>query len=207
VTFVHHEPPGPWVKAAYAALTSSLVFMAVIAVRVLHAPAVMHPTPGPAELVVPQLGERVTSQPWSAIRVVERDPFHPERTSPASRYLLPEDDVQATLPGASSVRGEVALLGTAVSGDGAGFVMCQFGRETPEVVRVGEEIGGLTLRSVTRGSAEFTRRDGSTVSCTLRARWPRQRRKAGDADPRGDVRGGRGPAHYAVRPRTRAAAC
>jgi hypothetical protein len=152
------------VKSAYAALAASVVLVLTTGVRVVRETPLPAPPPGSPELPVPQLGQRVASQPWNAVRAVERDPFHPGRTAPAARYLLPEEDMRATLPGASSVRGEVTLLGTAVSGDGGGFVMCQFARATPEVVRIGEEIGGLTLRAIAPGTAEFTSRDGSTVT-------------------------------------------
>jgi len=164
MTILHREPPGPVVNSAYAALAASVVLVLITGVRVVREAPLPARPPASPELPVPKLGQRVASQPWSAVRAVERDPFHPGRTAPAARYLLPEEDMQATLPGASSVRGEVTLLGTAVSGDGGGFVMCQVGGETPEVVRIGEEVGGLTLRSISRGAAEFSRRDGSTVT-------------------------------------------
>lgn len=71
-------------------------------------------------------------------------------------------------PGPGSLReGLVGLLGTAVSGSGGGFVMCQVGSATPQMVRVGEVVGDLTLRSIARGEAEFTRSDGTTVTLSV----------------------------------------
>ena len=63
--------------------------------------------------------------------------------------------------------GQVRLLGTVVSARDGGFVMCQLGSATPQMVRIGDVLGGLTLRSIARGEAEFTRRDGSSVTLSV----------------------------------------
>ncbi len=104
---------------------------------------------------------RVASEPTMA--AVDRDPFRPDRRRPPERFRLPgerasrSDTAAAAFPG-----GAVVLIGTAVIGDG-GFVMCQRGADSPKLVRVGERIGDLTLRSVRRGHALFRTGNGAAV--------------------------------------------
>lgn len=74
-------------------------------------------------------------------------------------------------PGASP--SAIRLLGTAVRGDGGGFVMAQIGGATPVTVRIGEDVGGLTLLAISRGEAEFERNDGSRVTLSVPKAAPR----------------------------------
>lgn len=164
----HREPPGPFEKSCYALLAGSVLLVGVMGYRVLTTATLPGPTPPAESISTPTLGERRAAEPANVLRVVAADPFHPQRTAPASRYVLPETDAVADVSSPGSLRsGEVQLLGTAVSGEGGGFIMCQIGGATPEVVRVGEVIGDLTLRSIARGEAEFTREDGSTVTLAV----------------------------------------
>jgi hypothetical protein len=165
---VHREPPGRFEKACYTLLAGSVVLAGVTAGRLVTESSLPVASASPGAISAPSLRERRTAAPASALGVVAADPFHVDRTAPASRYLLPVDDLAASVSGPGSLReGAVRLLGTAVLGSGGGFVMCQVGSATPEVVRIGQVVGGLTLRSITRGEAEFTRPDGSLVTLSV----------------------------------------
>jgi hypothetical protein len=50
--------------------------------------------------------------------------------------------------------------------------MAQVGNATPVTVRVGEVVGDLTLREITRGEAEFERRDGTVVVLSVPTAMP-----------------------------------
>lgn len=168
-TVLEHREPAGWLeKACYGALACSLALLVIAAVRL----GTTSPTPEEAdssyETVVERPGDRPSPSWASAVRVVAADPFHAERTAPASRYVLPEDGPASGDTGPAPLRpGAVRLLGTAVLGSRGGFVMCQVGSTTPQVVRVGEVVGDLTLRSIARGEAVFTRRDGTSVTLSV----------------------------------------
>jgi hypothetical protein len=98
------------------------------------------------------------------LAAIEKDPFNPERQRPARRFRLPPDRTaiatrRPALPTAVAIR----LVGTAVTPDGGGFAMCQLQGGTPRIVRLGEQVGGWTLKKVTPGSAEFATPTGSIV--------------------------------------------
>lgn len=173
MTLLHREPLDHVEKACWALLGLSAVVLVATTVRWTTTTPLPEPAAPPASLATPELGPRRTTTPGSAIRVVAADPFHTARTAPASRYLLPEVDGQATVSGPGALRpGAVRLLGTAVLGSGGGFVMAQVGGATPVTVRIGEVVGDLTLRSITRGEAEFERRDGSRVVLSVPSAMP-----------------------------------
>jgi hypothetical protein len=165
---LHREPPGKFEKACYALFAVSVVLAGISVARLVTAAPLPDAAPPAPEVATPTLGERVTSGPAAIAEVVASDPFHPARTAPAARYILPEETAVAAASGPGPIRdGAVRLLGTVVSGSGGGFVMCQVGSATPQVVRIGEEVADLTLVSITRGEAEFERRDGSTVTLSV----------------------------------------
>jgi hypothetical protein len=95
---------------------------------------------------------------------VAKDPFHPERRAPAVAYRLPGEMPVATHSVSARQDGNgLRLVGTAVGGDGGGVAMCQWTGGSPRLVRVGEQVLGLTLTRVRPGSAEFTTESGTTV--------------------------------------------
>jgi len=95
---------------------------------------------------------------------VAKDPFHPERRAPSVAYRLPGETPVATRSVAVRQDGNgLRLVGTAVAGDGGGVAMCQWTGGSPRLVRVGEQVLGLTLTRVRPGSAEFTTESGTTV--------------------------------------------
>jgi hypothetical protein len=171
MSLLYRHPLGHWHKVLVVLSFLSLGVFATSAVRALRLSPLPEPPP-PAGQPLPVVTWDGEGAPlWDAVRVVERDPFHPERRPPLERFLLPDD--QGDLPpGTTRDFGprEVRLVGTAVSGESGGFVMCQVGNEPPRIVRIGEEVGGLTLQAVFRGEAEFTRSDGTVVTLSVPGR-------------------------------------
>ena len=164
----YKAPLGPGHRAVLLLLGLSVAVFATSAVRAVRL-SDFPPAQPFEDDPVPALswdGQRIPL--WEAVRVVERDPFHPERRPPLERYLLPDDqgDLRAGPSRAFGPR-QLRLVGTALSGAGGGFVMCQVGNEPPRIVRIGEEVGGLTLISISRGEAEFTRSDGTVVTLSV----------------------------------------
>jgi len=176
----HREPPGPFEKACYVALVCSVVLVVITAVRLAMVAPTPEAVPGLTPPRIEPLGARTRPSAASALRVVAADPFHPLRTAPAERYILPEEQIAAVEPGSGPLReGLVRLLGTAVVDNAGGFVMAQVGSATPQMVRVGEVVGDLTLRSIARGSAEFTRQDGTLVTLGVPAAQSSATRETG----------------------------
>ena len=150
-------------RLALLALIVSAVFAARSVGRALQiAPFATLPASHPGSTPVPT---PVAGTPIARLAAaVGRDPFHPERRRPAVRFRLPGE----ALPGDSATRsptptGPFLLIGTAVLSQGGGFAMCQWGAEAPKLVRVGERVGGLTLKLVARGQATFVDAGGRTV--------------------------------------------
>jgi hypothetical protein len=97
------------------------------------------------------------------LAAVNKDPFHAERRRPAVRFRLPGEAVSPdTLTAAAGAGNLFQLIGTAVLPEGRGFAMCQWGTESPKLVRVGERVGDLTLKVVARGRATFVDATGRT---------------------------------------------
>ena len=88
---------------------------------------------------------------------VDADPFSPARQRPAEPYRLPGELIEA--PAASRTQ-QLKVLGTVVVTSGSSFAMCQIGSDPPVIVRIGQQIGGYTLKRVARGKAVFTSPSG-----------------------------------------------
>jgi hypothetical protein len=94
-------------------------------------------------------------------------PFRPERRRPAARFRLPSEASPDSSARAPAPAGDLRLIGTVVSPDGGGFVMCQLGTETPRVVRLGERIGPYALVGVHQGRARFRSESGELLDVTV----------------------------------------
>lgn len=164
MTLVHREPAGPFEKACYLALAASLLLLGWTILRlVLPADVVVAERGGAPD--VASIEDRASTPVAAALRVVASDPFHVARTAPESRYILPEEGAELVVEGREGEgnSGAVRILGTVVVGVSGGFVMAQVGAATPVTIRVGDEIGGLRLRSIRRGEGEFEALDGTPV--------------------------------------------
>jgi hypothetical protein len=97
---------------------------------------------------------------------VEADPFHPERRRPDEPYRFPGEIAPAQASAAQRAQ-QLRLIGTVASVGGGGFVFCQIGSQTPQIIHVGQQIGTYTLKSVEAGRAVFTGPSGNTLELTI----------------------------------------
>jgi hypothetical protein len=102
------------------------------------------------------------------LRVVERDPFRPERSRARDRYRTPAQAaaaaaLAATVPPSPQMpvpppytppEVPLVLRGIAADGQGRALVAVEIGGQH-RLLRVGEEFGGLRLLSATRSEARF----------------------------------------------------
>ena len=146
-----------WIALVAAALSILLMLVA------LGRSLVVAPLPGAegAEAkTAPTALARTTAAGASEIAVVLRaDPFAPERHAPATRFRLPGE---AAATNAVVTPAALRLIGVALIADGRSFALVQAGGDTPRLVRIGEKIGGYTLRRVERDRATFAGPDGKS---------------------------------------------
>jgi hypothetical protein len=145
-----------WMRAAAFATIVAGVFAALSVAKAIR----LDEPPGRADATA--LGDVQTAARKPPRRVniaaaVDADPFSPDRQRPLEAYRLPSELVEA--PVVSSAR-QLKVLGTVVVTSGSSFAMCQIGSEPPVIVRVGQQIGGYTLKRVARGKAVFTSPSG-----------------------------------------------
>ena len=91
---------------------------------------------------------------------IDRDPFSIGRQKSVSRI-----DTATPMPAVHPVsNNEVPrLIGTVVDASDRSFVLCQLGAAAPRVLRVGQELGGYRLQSITQGAATFVTDDGQRL--------------------------------------------
>lgn len=126
-------------------------------------------------LVLARLSDRRPLEREYLAVAVESAPFSPQRRPPAQRFRMPGSDppesFQSVDPGLGAgpaAHGSgLRLLGTMVLPGGGGVALAHGPGEEPRLVRIGESIGGLTLRSVRLGAAVFTGPDGSVVEIDI----------------------------------------
>jgi hypothetical protein len=123
------------------------------------------PTPAPqasaASIAVP--APSAGTAPARLAAALNKDPFHPERRKPLQRFRLPGEALPATAAASETTASPFQLIGTAVMPEGRGFAMCQWGADPPKLVRIGERVGTLTLKTLTQGRAVFVDAGGRTM--------------------------------------------
>jgi len=147
--------PTIWVRAAATAAVAAGVFAALSVASALR----IDEPPGRADATA--LGDVQSAARKSPARVniaaaVDADPFSPARQRPAEPYRLPGELIEAP----ASRTQQLKVLGTVVVTSGPSFAMCQIGSDPPVIVRIGQQIGGYTLKRVARGKAVFTSPSG-----------------------------------------------
>jgi hypothetical protein len=144
--------------AAACGVTGLLcVWSLVAAVRVAPPPA-----PAPDLIAPPAVAPAVRAGRVDLSDAWESDPFRSDRRRPPRRFVLPGT---AAAPAARPPAPAVALTlnGTVVYPGGGGFALVGAAGRAPVMVRVGEVIEGLTLRSVARDEATFARPGGGSM--------------------------------------------
>ena len=144
---------------AFAAAAACATTAAWRALRLDAPPTIASPAASGTAVGFPQPESRPLSR---VLLALDRDPFHPERRRPGRRFRLPGD---AAPPPAASVRGAptVRLVGTVVLGGSASFAICQAAGGVPRRVRIGEQVGELTLVLVEPSRAVFRTAAGNEV--------------------------------------------
>jgi hypothetical protein len=106
-------------------------------------------------LAVPERGEAI-----NVSATVELNLFSDSRSAPPRRYRLAgyAEEAKAAPPTPPTV------LGTAVSTPERSFAICRIGESPARIVRVGEQIGGFTVRSIERSRVVFTTPTGEQVA-------------------------------------------
>ncbi len=131
------------------AIAFGLVVVATVRSVLGDASVVVDAAAAPASRVE----EAVLAAPRTDLsRLLARDPFSPLRAAPDVAYRI--EGVSAA-PAAIVVTRSVRLLGTVVRATGRSFAMCQVASEPARMVYPGQRIGGMTLESVSPGSAVF----------------------------------------------------
>lgn len=148
---------------ACAALSVALVTLIWSLVTLVTLDPLPHALAPTTETTTPIPETRPATVADFARMAVEADPFHAERRRPAIAFRLPGEGVSATPVEASSQTPVPVLIGTALLPEGRSFAMCRVGTEAPKVVRVGEQVGGFTLKTVTQGRAIFLNAQGGTL--------------------------------------------
>jgi hypothetical protein len=143
--------------AAAAIAAFGLALFRAVTLEPLPVPRTSSTIPGPGAAVKAR-----AALPVQVIaRAVGRDPFRADRQPPRTRFRMPGEAAPGERDSAETV-GDLRLIGTAVVGQG-GFAVCQAGAAVPQVVRLGQSLGGYTLASVSRGRAVFRDSDGKVL--------------------------------------------
>lgn len=85
-------PLTPFQKALWGLVLLALAAAGVGGARALRLQPLPEPLPPGDHPLEVTVQEREAVPLWEAVRVVERDPFHPERQPPRDRFLLPDDE-------------------------------------------------------------------------------------------------------------------
>jgi hypothetical protein len=155
----------PGFRIAVVALAAGIVLVAwtlVRALRVDPVPDVPPPTLASAGAIA-----AATIPPATDVAAaVEKDPFAPDRSAPASPYRLPgEPDPKVAEPVVEPQK--PVVIGTAVSPlGGRSFAVLQLGDARPVSLSIGDRIGAYTVKSIERGRVVFTTPAGKKVDIT-----------------------------------------
>jgi hypothetical protein len=113
---------------------------------------------------MPAIEESTALPPAFIARIVDHDPFHPERRRPKTPFRLPAEEAAARpAPVTPAPAAQLRLLGTVVTPGSDAFAMGQLGADAPRVIRVGGTLGGFTLRRIEPGRAIFTAPNGESM--------------------------------------------
>ena len=99
------------------------------------------------------------------VAALDHDPFHPERRRPRQRFRLPSERVTSVARRPvrpSGLPPSMSLTGTMAYGDGGGVAILR-DRGSTRLVRVGEQVGDLTLRRVEREEVVFVSVSGARI--------------------------------------------
>ena len=149
-----------WESRTWRAIVAAISVLALLVVAAGRSLRVA-PLPGPDAESDPRAAASFTlasvRNAGEVASVLRTDPFHPERRPPTVRFRFPGEGLPTTnVAPVAALR----LIGVALIQDGRNFALVQAGGDAPRLVRVGEQVGGYTLRRVERDRAVFAGPDG-----------------------------------------------
>jgi hypothetical protein len=153
----------PLLAGGAALAVGVVVLLAATASAVSVTPTPDAPAP---QIVLPVAQGDQASGPLPRIAdIVDQNVFSPDRRAPLVPYRLAGNEVETFA--AMAEEAEVAVpvvLGTAVGEGKSSFAMCSLAGAPTVVVRVGDQLGDYTVRSIARGVVEFSSASGERVS-------------------------------------------
>lgn len=152
------------------AIGATLVSVALVSItgwRATHFDRMVSVSTPPVEKPAARIGSYRTALGPELDYAIDLDPFHPERRRPQIRYELPGSRAAEKAPESAPVADPIELLGTVMVAGGRSFAMCQSSAGT-QVVHVGEQIAGFTLKSLEQGSAVFVSPQGKAVNIRVK---------------------------------------
>ena len=150
----------PAFRVAAGALVVALMFVAWTLVRALRLEPVPD-VPPPTLASAGSIGGNALPPAADLEAAVEKDPFSPDRSAPASPYRFPDEPDPSTEPVVEPEK--PVVLGTAVSPGGRSFAVLRLGDRPPVSLSVGDRIGAYTVKSIERGRVVFTTPAGKRV--------------------------------------------
>jgi hypothetical protein len=154
-------------RFAIGATLVGIVLVSITGWRATHFEKMVPVSTAPIEKVAERIGSYRTALTPELDYAIDLDPFHPERRRPQIRYELPGSRAAEKPPETAPVSDPIDLLGTVMVAGGRSFAMCQSSAGT-QVVHVGEQIAGFTLKSLEQGSAVFVSPQGKAVNIRVK---------------------------------------
>lgn len=120
----------------------------------------------PEFVVTDSLSTRAVVPALNVAAIVDLNLFSPDRRAPLSRYRLEgEDDPVFSVAAEPSAPPSLpVVVGTAVGPGSSSFAMCSLDNSPVVIVRVGDKLGGYTVRAIARGVVEFSTPSGERIS-------------------------------------------
>ena len=147
---------------AFAALVVSLGLVASALWRALTLEPVTRDGAGSLGVSAVTMAEREPLDADLIVAALDHDPFHPERRRPRQRFRLPSERVTSVALRPAGLPPSMSLTGTMAYGDGGGVAILR-DRGSTRLVRVGEQVGDLTLRRVEREEVVFVSENGARI--------------------------------------------
>ncbi len=150
---------------AFAALVVSLGLVASALWRGLTLEPVTRDGAGSLGVSAVTMAEREPLDADLIVAALDHDPFHPERRRPRQRFRLPSERVTSVARRPARPSGlppSMSLTGTMAYGNGGGVAILR-DRGSTRLVRVGEQVGDLTLRRVEREEVVFVSVSGARI--------------------------------------------
>ena len=150
----------PGMRAALGALVIAVTFMVWSVVQAFRGDETPQAVPV-TTVSLDRLRAGPARQPTDIDDAVDNDLFSEDRSAPAGRYRMPDEEAPDT--GAAAQPEKPAVLGTAVATDGRHFATVQMKNARPTLVHVGDTVGVWVVRSIERGKVGLVSAGGTRI--------------------------------------------